>query len=101
MWHYWERGLSALSVSSIQIGEQHYDYDSFEGLTELGELLEVDGMNPSQGLSVGGTYEVTDITESELREGVNVYHYIGDDGDKRETILNGNVFTFSIFNITH
>lgn len=73
----------------------------FEGLTGYGELLEVAGLSPAQGLPVGGTYEVIDITESEFCEGVNVYHYIDDDGDKRETILNGNVFTFSIFNITH
>lgn len=73
----------------------------FEGLTGLGELLEAAGINPAKGLSVGGTYEVIDITESKFREGVNVYHFIDEDGEERSTILKGNVFTFSIFNITH
>lgn len=73
----------------------------FEGLTNLGKLLEAMGANPAQGLSVGTAYEVNDITTSDFNPEVNTYHYIDDDGEKRHTILNGNLFTFSIFNITH
>lgn len=71
----------------------------FEGLTELGEALEALGANPAGGLTVGATYNVTDIIET---TGLcNVYHYTDDDGDSRSTFLKGNLFTFTIININH
>lgn len=67
----------------------------FEEETKLSVMIStMAGINVNQGLSVGSLYDVTHITETD--DGRAVYHFIGDDGEERFTVLKGSLRTFSI-----
>lgn len=69
----------------------------FEELTDFGKALsELTGADLTQGLSLGGVYDVIDYRACSERPDVNEYVFLDDDGTTRVVILHGNLFEFSL-----